>query len=75
MRHEKIEAALKAELGRIDMKLKEAQNLHSAAWIGTGLAMGLFLATMTSHVPLVIAMAAVGALLNLATTRIVSRKK
>jgi hypothetical protein len=75
MRHEKLEAALKLELGRIDTKLKEAQNLHSAAWIGTGLAMGLFLATMTSQVPLVIAMAAAGALLNLATTRIITPKK
>ena len=74
MSHEKIEKALKAELRRIDHKPKDTRNLHSAAWIGTALALGLFLATMTCHVPVVIAMAAGGALLNLAATQLSRRK-
>ena len=74
MANEKIESALKAELNRIDQKLQDARNLYSAAWLGTALAVGLFLATMTHHVPVVVAMAAGGGALNLAATRLASRK-
>ena len=75
MANEKIVSALKSELNRIDQKLRDARTLHSAAWLGTALAIGLFLATMTSHVPVVIGMAAGGAALNLAATHILSRKR
>jgi len=75
MPDEKIVSALKSELNRIDQKLRDARTLQSAAWLGTALAIGLFLATMTDHVPLVIGMAVGGAALNLAATHILSRKR
>jgi|GEM_PF-6347202 len=75
MAYEKIETALKAELNRVDHKLNDARSLHTAAWIGTALTLGAFLATMTRHVPVVLAMAAGGALLNLAATHFTSRRK
>jgi len=75
MDNERIETALKAELSHIDRKLREARNLQSAAWIGTALALGLCLATMASQVPVVITMAAAGALLDLAIRRIFARNK
>lgn len=75
MAKERIEAVLKAELSHIDQKLREARNLNSAAWIGTALAVGLCLATMADHVPVVITMAAGGALLDLAIRRFFPRNK
>ncbi len=75
MADDNIERTLKAELNRIDRKFQDTRNLHCAAWIGTALALGLFTATMTSEVPVVIAMATAGAALNSAATHILSRKR
>ncbi|OEU46698.1 MAG: hypothetical protein BBJ60_08600 [Desulfobacterales bacterium S7086C20] len=72
---ENIETVLKKELNSVEKRLDRTQSVHSAAWIGTGLGLGLILATMTSQIPILVAMAAGGVLLNIAATQIISRKR
>lgn len=75
MSSDHIENALKKELGRIEKKLKRVETLRLAALIGSAVVVGLALATVASHVPLLAGMAAGGVLLNAMARHVVSRKK
>ncbi len=75
MKVENIETVLKKELDNVEKRLDRTQSVHSAARIGTGLGLGLILATMTSQIPILGGMTAGGVLLNIAATQIISRKR
>lgn len=75
MSSDHIENALKKELGRIEKKLKRVETLRLAALIGSAVVVGLALATIASHIPLLAGMAAGGVLLNAMARHVVSRKK
>ncbi len=74
-KNHQIEKELKKELNRIDKKLKRTQSLQLMAWMGSAVGLGLALSTVASHVPILLGMAAGGALLSAAARHFVSRKK
>lgn len=75
MSSDHIENALKKELGRIEKKLKRVETLRLAALIGSAVVVGLALATIANHIPLLAGMTAGGVLLNAMARHVVSRKK
>ena len=75
MGSDSIEKQLKKELNRIDNKLKQARAHRMVASIASGAVLGVVLYAARSHLPLLLAMAASGAVLNAVATRLTSRKK
>lgn len=75
MRSESIERELKKELNRINIKLKQARFQRLVASVTSGIVIGVVLSTVPHHLPLLIAMAAGGAVLNAIAKRLVFRKK
>ncbi len=70
-----IQKAIKQDLQRVERKLSKTEALQSAAWIGSGVGAGLILSSQAEHIPILIGMAAGGAILDVATKRILSQKK
>ena len=75
MPRERIEAELKSQLNKIDKRLKSEEHFKLSAWFGTAVGMGLILSMMTVHVVLLLGITIAGLLLNLATGRILPKKR
>jgi hypothetical protein len=69
-----IERVLKDELQRLEKKLRVTEMLRAAGWVGSLVGASLVLSAMADQLLFVAAIAGGAALLNLAATRLLSRK-
>ena len=74
METDHLERELKTELQRLEKKLRKTETLRLMGWAGSIVGASLALSSVSDQIPIIVAIAFVGALLNLVATRFVSRK-
>lgn len=70
-----LERELKNELQRLEKKLRKTETLRLMGWIGSIVGASLVLSSVADQIPIIVAIAFGGVLLNLLATRFVSPKK
>jgi hypothetical protein len=71
---DQLERALKNELQLLEKKLRKTEFLRFMGWIGSIVGASLVLSSVADQIPVIVAIALGGLLLNIVATCFVSRK-